>query len=505
MDSQQVAYKTQAEALGALPGANLALISVPGQYAAQEARWALEHNLHVLIFSDNVPLADERALKELAQRQGLLVMGAECGAAIVNGTVLAFGNAVRRGPVGIVAGSGTGLMQVSVLVDNEGLGVSQAIGTGGRDLLDDIGGLTMLQGIDLLEADEETLVIVLVAKAPAPQTMQRVIKRIRQCHKPVVVNFLGGQPRYITKNKMYRGQPETFAQAGAIPTTTLEEAACWAVDLARGQPLRRVGFSLPDDEIAALLARETARRASPQKYLRGLFCGGHFAKEALLLVQEAVGEVYSNLGGKALPLPDPRLSVRHSIVDMGAEEFTLGRPHPMIIPRPIRQRLLQEGRDPEVAVLLLDVVLGYGAHRDPASILAPAIAQAREQAAAEGRYLAVVASVCGTEQDIQNARVQEQKLREVGVIVLPSNAQAARLAAMLVQEEGRRAGAAPAVPPYGRSGAAPDSSSSRNASPATPALLHTTLRVLNVGIRIFYEALQQQSVTAVHVDWEVPA
>ena len=177
----------------------------------------------------------------------------------------------------------------------------------------------------------------------------------------------------------------------------------------------------------------------------------------------------------------------------------------MIIPRPIRQRLLQEGRDPEVAVLLLDVVLGYGAHRDPASILAPAIAQAREQAAAEGRYLAVVASVCGTEQDIQNARVQEQKLREVGVIVLPSNAQAARLAAMLVQEEGRRAGAAPAVPPYGRSGAAPDSSSSRNASPATPALLHTTLRVLNVGIRIFYEALQQQSVTAVHVDWEVPA
>jgi len=488
-------YKTQAEALGALPEANLALISVPGQYAAQEARWALEHNLHVLIFSDNVPLEDERALKELAQRQGLLVMGAECGAAIVNGTVLAFGNAVRRGPVGIVAGSGTGLMQVSVLVDNAGLGISQAIGTGGRDLLDDIGGLTMLQGIDLLEADEDTRVIVLVAKAPAPQTMQRVIERIRQCHKPVVVNFLGGQP-------------ETFAQAGAIPTTTLEEAACWAVDLARGQPLRGVGFSLPDDEIAALLAQETARLAPQQKYLRGLFCGGHFAKEALLLVQEAVGEVYTNLGGKALPLPDPRLSVRHSIVDMGAEEFTLGRPHPMIIPRPIRQRILQEGRDAEVAVLLLDVVLGYGAHRDPASILAPAIAQAREQAAAEGRYLAVVASVCGTEQDIQNARVQEQKLRDVGVIVLPSNAQAARLAARLVQGKSQPMadGRWPmAVPSGGRLGAAPDSPSSRNASPAAPALLHTTLRVLNVGIRIFYEALQQQGVAAVHVDWEMPA
>jgi len=486
-------YKTQAEALGALPGANLALISVPGQYAAQEARWALEHNLHVLIFSDNVPLQDERALKELARRQKLLVMGAECGAAIVNGTVLAFGNAVRRGPVGIVAGSGTGLMQVSVLVDNEGPGVSQAIGTGGRDLLDDIGGLTMLQGIDLLEADEDTRVIVLVAKAPAPQTMQRVIERIRQCHKPVVVNFLGGQP-------------QAFAQAGAVPTTTLEEAACWAMDLARGQPLRRVGFSLPDDEIAALIVQETARLAPQQKYLRGLFCGGHFAKEALLLVQEAVGEVYTNLGGKALPLADPRLSVRHSIVDMGAEEFTLGRPHPMIIPRPIRQRILQEGRDAEVAVLLLDVVLGYGAHRDPASILAPAIAQAREQAAAEGRYLAAVASVCGTEQDIQNARVQEQRLREVGVVILPSNAQAARLAARLVQQgEGRRAGASSAAPSGGRSGAAPDSPSSRNASPAAPALLHTTLRVLNVGIRIFYEALQQQGVTAVHVDWEMPA
>jgi len=495
MDSQQVAYKTQAEALRALPEANLALISVPGQYAVQEARWALEHNLHVLIFSDNVPLEDERALKELAQRRGLLVMGAECGAAIVNGTVLAFGNAVRRGPVGIVAGSGTGLMQVSVLVDNEGLGISQAIGTGGRDLLDEIGGLTMLQGIDLLEADEATRVIVLVAKAPAPQTMQRVIERLRQCRQPVVVNFLGGQP-------------ETFAQAGAIPTTTLEEAACCAVDLARGQPLRRVGFSLPEDEIAALLARETARRAPQQKYLRGLFCGGHFAKEALLLVQEAVGEVYSNLGGKALPLPDPRLSVRHSIVDMGAEEFTLGRPHPMIIPRPIRQRILQEGRDPEVAVLLLDVVLGYGAHRDPASILAPAIAQAREQAAAEGRYLTVVASVCGTERDIQNARLQEQKLRDAGVIVLPSNAQAARLAAMLVQGESR--------PMADSRWPMADSrwrSTGRNASPALSprvagqgtALLGQPLRVLNVGIRIFYEALQQQGVTAVHVDWEMPA
>jgi len=494
MDSQQaMTYKTQAEALEALPEANLALISVPGQYAAQEARWALEHGLHVLIFSDNVPLEDERPLKELAQHQGLLVMGAECGAAIVNSTVLAFGNAVRRGPVGIVAGSGTGLMQVSVLVDNAGLGISQAIGTGGRDLLDEIGGLTMLQGIDLLEANEDTRVIVLVAKAPAPQTMQRVIERIRQCRKPVVVNFLGGQP-------------QAFAQARAIPTTTLEEAACWAVDLARGQSLRRVGFSLPENQIAALIAQETARLAPQQKYLRGLFCGGHFAKEALLLVQEAVGEVYSNLGGKALPLADPRLSVRHSIVDMGAEEFTLGRPHPMIIPRPIRQRILQEGRDPEVAVLLLDVVLGYGAHRDPASILAPAIAQAREQAAAEGRYLAVVASVCGTERDIQNARGQEQKLRDVGVIVLPSNAQAARLAARLVKRgEGIGTGAAPAVPSYGRSGAAPDSPSSHNASPAAPALLHTTLRVLNVGIRIFYEALQQQGVTAVHVDWEMPA
>jgi FdrA protein len=492
MDSQQATvYKTQAEALPALSEANLALISVPGQYAAQEACWALEHNLHVLIFSDNVPLENERALKEMAQRQGLLVMGAECGAAIINGTVLAFGNAVRRGPVGIVAGSGTGLMQVSVLVDNEGLGVSQAIGTGGRDLLDEIGGLTMLQGIDLLEADEVTRVIVLVAKAPAPQTMQRVIERLHQCRKPVVVNFLGGQP-------------EAFAQAGAVPTATLEEAACWAVDLARGQPLRNVGFSLPEDGIAALVDRETARRAPQQKYLRGLFCGGHFAKEALLLVQEAVGEVYSNLGGKALPLADPRTSVRNSIVDMGAEEFTLGRPHPMIIPRPIRQRILQEGRDPQVAVILLDVVLGYGAHHDPASILAPAITQAKEQAASEGRYLAVVASVCGTERDIQNARVQEQKLRDVGVIVLPSNAQAARMASMLVQRgEGRRAGASPAIPFVG-AGLRPAPTWAAS-WPALQPLLGQPLRVLNVGIHIFYEALQQQGVTAVHVDWEMPA
>jgi succinyl-CoA synthetase alpha subunit len=365
---------------------------------------ALKSGLHVFLFSDNVSVEDEIELKSLAGRKGLLVMGPDCGTAIVDGVPLGFANAVRRGPIGLAAASGTGLQQVSCLVDRFGSGVSHALGTGGRDLDERVGGRTMLAAIDRLIADPATDVLVLISKPPAPSVAARVIDAVRGAPKPVVVNFLGGEP-------------EAVRAAGAYPASTFEAAARIATALARGD-------APPDDDgaadaaedpaLAALAADAAARLARGQAEVRGLFSGGSLAGEAKLMLRRLLG------------------ADRHDrILDLGDDEFTVGRPHPMIDPRLRTEQIAALADEPEVAVLLLDVVLGYGSHLDPAGALAPTIVETRRRAAAAGRHLAVVASVCGTEADPQGLGRQEQILAEAGVLLASSNARAARLAARI--------------------------------------------------------------------------
>ncbi len=399
-----------------LPEANLALISTPGEYAAAEALKALQAGLHVMIFSDNVSLDDEIAIKERAHGWGLLAMGPDCGTAIINGVPLGFANVVRRGSIGAIGASGTGLQQVTSLVDRWGQGISQAIGTGSHDLHSRVGAITMLDALDALAADEETEVIVLISKPPAAEVARRVLERARAANKPVVVEFIGAEDAEAPGE-------------GLTMVHTLDEAAARAVALAGGEA--------PEALAELPLEAGAPRFAEGQRYLRGLFSGGTFAYEATLLLEEALGTVYSNTPtNPAHTLDDPWKSREHTTVDLGDDEFTRGRPHPMIDYRLRVERLIEEARDPAVAVVLLDVVLGHGAHEDPAGELVPAIGKAPRIAREAGRELAIVASVCGTERDPQGLARQERALQEAGVILGRSNAHAARIAAHILQSAG---------------------------------------------------------------------
>ncbi|MGE5552307.1 MAG: acyl-CoA synthetase FdrA [Betaproteobacteria bacterium] len=398
-------------ALKSHPGANLALISVPGVYAAAEAVKALRSGLHVQVFSDNVTIEEEVALKRLGQELGLLVMGPDCGTSLIGGVPLGFANAVARGPIGLIGASGTGIQEVSVLVHHLGSGISHALGTGGRDLSDAVGGVTTLQALQLLEQDPATRVIVIISKPPGARTAETVLAQAQACRKPVVINFLGWPV------------PSSGRVTGAA---TLEEAAAKAVALARGESPEgwREAFSRADSR--SLIMAEAAQKTPGQRYLRGLYSGGTLAEEAIYVLEPKLGAIFSNVSLRPEHiLQNPRQSHGHCVVDLGDDEFTRGRPHPMIDPSYRAERLVAEAADPEVAVLLLDVVLGFGAHPNPAGVLAEAIRTAR---ALSGRHLTVVASVCGTSADPQDAERQEAILRGEGVIVLPSNACAAEVA-----------------------------------------------------------------------------
>ena len=408
-----------------LGGAAVAVVSVAGEFAALEAAHALEEGLHVLLFSDNVSVEDERDLKEAAVRRRRLLMGPGAGTAIIDGIALGFANAVRRGPIGVVAGSGTGLQEVTVLIHRGGGGISQAIGTGGRDLREAIGGLTTRLGIELLAEDPETSVIVLVSKPPQRVVADQVLDLARHCGKPVVVGFLGGEPTSVTG-------------ANLVFAATLEEAAAHALralDERIGNP-----FAATPGAMEESAAAEAARLATDQRFIRGLYSGGSLCDEALLILRgSGIGPVRSNAGGDStLMLEDAWRSEGHTLVDLGEEEFTRGRPHPMIDMRIRQERLLAEANDPETAVILLDVVIGHGAHADPAGALVPTITQARSDAERAGRYLPVVAHVCGTDLDPQGLQRQEDTLRGAGILVAPTNAQAARLTREIAFRAGTR-------------------------------------------------------------------
>ncbi len=387
------------------PDAQIAVISVPGPYAALEAQQALRAGLHVFLFSDNVALEDEIALKQLAQERGLLLMGPDCGTALLNGAGLGFVNVVPVGSIGIVGASGTGIQQVMSLIAQGGGGISQAIGCGGRDLSEAAGAITTLQGLHLLQEDEQTKVIVLISKPPAPAIAERVLQSASTGNKPVVVIFVGAdhdalQHRY--------GNHLTI-------TRTLAEAAQQALSLS--------GVKVQPQQPKPL----TGVSVSSHGYLSALFSGGTLCDEAMHIWAEQPGTIYSNIPLKpAWRLPEHGHIQGHRAIDFGADEYTRGRPHPMIDPSLRLKRLQEEANNPDVSVILLDIVLGYCSHPDPASVYAPAIHIAREQANAAGRPLTVVISLCGTEGDPQKLSLQAAQLRAAGAEVFTSNADAAQ-------------------------------------------------------------------------------
>ena len=432
-----------------LPGANWVLISVPGRYAAGVARDALDLGKHVFLYSDNVSLEDEIALKKTAREKGLLVMGPDCGTAIINGAGLGFANRIRRGTIGVVGASGTGTQAVTVQVHNLGGGISHAIGTGGRDLKSDVGAITAHQALDVLTRDPETKVIALISKPPSPDVATGLISAAQMTGKPVVVYFIG--------------YPPPARKIGNLQfAISLNEAAELAVS--------QLSVTSDQSQVTDQLATG---------YLRGLFSGGTLAYETLLGLQASLSPIYSNGPITANQnLKDPLKSEAHSIIDLGDEFFMVGRLHPMIDNDLRIRRMKQEAADSEVGMILFDVVLGEGSHLDPASELIPAIREIQEKRT----DLEFVAMVIGTDEDPQNIQGQIDQLKDAGVVVFRTAAEAVEHISLKF---------------------------SHHESNQFPLInleqLKQPLVAINVGLESFYESLTSQGAQAVHVEWRPPA
>jgi FdrA protein len=445
--SQDFRPRSLSAAVKQLPEANWVLVSVPGRYAAGVAREALELDKHVFLYSDNVSLEDEVALKKTAREKGLLVMGPDCGTAIINGTGLGFANRVRRGPIGLVGASGTGLQAVTTHIHNLGGGISHAIGTGGRDLKSEVGAITAHQALDLLARDDETKVIVVISKPPSPDVATRLVSAAQRTGKPVVTYFIGYPP-----------------------------------------PARRMGnlhFAISLSETAGMAVNSNWELIGgnqlpiPNNFLRGLFSGGTLAYETLLGLQATLSPIYSNapITNNQL-LKDPLHSEAHTIVDLGDEFFMVGRLHPMIDNDLRIRRMKQEAADEQVGMILFDVVLGEGSHPDPTGELVPVIREIHEKR----KEIEFVAMVIGTDDDPQDLRSQIDQLKDAGVTVFRTATEVVEYIS-LRYVNGRQ----------------------KSFSPVNLDQLKSPLGAINVGLESFYESLVSQGAQAVHVDWRPPA
>lgn len=440
-----------------LPEADWVLISVPGRFAASVSKEALRLGKHVFLFSDNVSLADEVALKRKGWDQGLLVMGPDCGTAIINGVGLGFANRVRRGSVGIVGASGTGMQAISSAIHNLGEGISQAIGTGSRDLKLEVGAITTRQGLAQLASDPDTKVIVLVSKPPEKSVAAELLAMAAACGKPVVVDFIGYTPPARQMGLLH------FA-------SSLSDAAQLATNLAALQKTNSSVGTAPGNERDA-------------GFLRGLFSGGTLAYEAMLGLQVFLQPLYSNVPIiEEQRLEDPLRSRENTVLDLGEDVFTQGRLHPMMDNDLRLRRMAQEAADANVSLIMLDIVLGEGAHPDPASEIGPAVEQALDGARRAGRSLDFVAVVIGSDEDAQQLEAQIARMAEAGAIVFQDTVEAVNYARMKLAPK-----------------------SIELAKSVVAGSFQGSLSAINVGLETFYDSLMAQGAATVHVEWRPPA
>ncbi|MHA3837873.1 oxamate carbamoyltransferase subunit AllG family protein [Terrabacter sp. AAH1] len=454
-----------------LSGADLALVSVPGEHAVTEALDAVRAGISVLVFSDNVAVEDEVALKDAAARAGVLVMGSDCGTAVVGGVALGFANVVRQGSVGVVAASGTGAQQVMCLLDAAGVGISHCLGVGGRDLSSAVAARSTKQALAALAADPATESILIVSKPPAPEVLADLEAYAAGLGKPVHWATLGaGRPDLTAAVEAALGNA---GGTGSTDETTEREWPEWS------------GPS--SDELGS-------------GSLRGLFCGGTLADEAMLIAAEYLGEVRSNTPLRPeLALGADLRDTGHVVIDFGDDSMTQGRAHPMIDPSLRLGRIAAEAADPTCGVLLLDLVLGHGAHPDPAPELAEAIRAARETAAADSRNLPVVVSLTGTTGDPQGLDRCAETLVAAGATVLLSNALATRHAIHLLGRE-----TWPVDTTTGQAAYASGSLAAADASEPLGGLLTQDVSVAAVGVSLFADALRAQAVPVTEAAWQPP-
>ncbi len=465
--TQTTVVRNWDNALKALPDANLAVFSIPGIYAADEADTALDKGLNVFLFSDNVSLEDEVRLKEKAHQLDLLVMGPDCGTGIIAGVPIAFTNKVQQGTIGVVGASGTGIQEVTTLIDKAGEGISSALGTGGRDLNEAVQGITMLDSIHHLQAQADTKVIMVVSKPPSKVVQEKIENYLRTLDKPVVTLFLGAKPTHHERN-IYHAY-------------TLEEAAKAAVALSEGKNPRELDMNRP--AVAPIASLEGS-------VIKGYYSGGTLASEAAMLIEEAL-ELPK--GGKK----PHGFMLNHDgfeVIDLGDDEYTQGRPHPMIDPSKRIELMKEAAKDPRTGVVLFDVVLGYGSHADMAGSLAPTILELMQEARQANRDLQFVATICGTQRDPQDLAAQTQILQDIGVYVAESNAHAVLTSlqylgfnvqyTQLPVEE--NAITEKIELPY---------------SEAITDLISASPKIINVGLKSFADNLEDAGATTIQFDW----
>ncbi|HEB0894456.1 MULTISPECIES: acyl-CoA synthetase FdrA [unclassified Citrobacter] len=421
-----------------LPQANLLLVSVAGEYAASVAREGLQANKNVMLFSDNVPLEQEVELKTMARERGLIVMGPDCGTAMIAGSPLAFANVLPEGGIGVIGASGTGIQEITSQIALHQQGISHAIGLGGRDLSADVGGISALTALEMLAADDATRVMAFVSKPPSPQVRTRIIAAMQKVGKPVVALFLGSKPEQRREGNVWLAN-------------SLSDAARLAVLLMRVAQQRRA-----QPEVAG-------------KGIYGLYAGGTLAAEAAMLLSAGLGVPVSESHDQGVMLD----AGGHRIVDLGDDSYTLGRPHPMIDPTTRSIEIEKLAAFPDVGVLLLDVVLGYGACADPAGAVVEAVDQVRAKRTAP---LVVIATLTGTEGDPQGRSEQEEKLREAGVAVVETLEEAVLLAVSLTHHQNHNI-------------------------PQTHSALLAGVQVINAGLRSFALDLQSSGTPVVHYQW----
>ncbi|MBE7038524.1 MAG: acyl-CoA synthetase FdrA [Ruminococcaceae bacterium] len=411
-------YQSIPSAKNANPDANLAIISVAGKFAALEARRALMNDMNVFMFSDNVDIKDEVELKKLAIEKGKFMMGPGCGLSFINGVAIGLCSMVNRGDIGIVGASGSGIQEVMVLLHRNGFGISHAIGTGGRDLSDEVGGATMIQSIKALEEDEGTKIIALISKPPSKSAFIKVIDEIKKCKKKVVVHFLNGDNNLLKENGILYGE-------------TFDETANILMELSSGKKIEPK--KIFEDELN--IDEEIKKFKPGQKYLRAILCGGALTDETLIYWNKNGKDLYSNVAlNDNLMLKDPFTSYKNSIIDIGDEAFTKGRAHVAIDPTARVNRFIKEARDKETSVIYLDFLLGYALHPDPASVMAKAITEEKERAKKEGRNLVVIATICGSDLDPQDFYKQAKILKDAGVILFDTNFIAAKNAFEIINK-----------------------------------------------------------------------
>ena len=466
-DKEKPAAASWQEALAALPDANVALFSIPGEYGAAEMEKALKNGLHVFSFTDNVAIEDEVRLKKLAHEKGLLMMGPDCGTGIISSIPIAFTNVVSPGNIGVVGASGTGIQEVTTIIDRLGGGVVHAIGTGGRDLSDKVGAITVKDAIVALENHEPTDVICVISKPPAKEVRDEVVQLLQSISKPVVAIFLGEKPE-AHEGKVYLAH-------------TLEETAQIAVDLANEEAVKRNYFTKLDKPNVSTLDKD--------KVVKGLYSGGTLAAEAGMLISEAL-----NLEGLVKQEGYILHSHGYDVIDLGDDIYTQGKPHPMIDPEVRIQKIEKYAEDEQTGIILFDVVLGYGAHEDMVGALLPAIEAAQTTAKTAGRDLYFVATVCGTTKDPQNYQDAVDRLKAAGVYVAESNAKAVQLALLLKGVEMSEADKA--VEDY--TGTTIDVPT---VSEQVMELLTTKPRIINVGLQSFNESILQYGGQTEQFNW----